>query len=166
MNTATLNNCNVRRTADVLLKFNRPANDFLYRAYDHLIAVRLGMTLMVPIRATAGRLIPMVDRCPVPWLEAAAILAADYDSAGNLSLVSLAQHVQSIKGPTSPLGLFAQSVLESFIGSETEPAVALSDKDWRHTTITLAQGGEPCRVLIGAAGVRLAFTPDFLEGVL
>lgn len=166
MNSALPNNCHARRTADVVLRFNRPTNDFLYRAYDHLIATRLGMTLMVPVGAISGRLVPVLDQCPVPWLEATAILDADYDTAAALSLVALVQHGQSIQNPASQLGQFAQAVLESFVGSDTDSAVALTDKDWRHTRITLAQGGEPCRVLIGAAGVRLAFTPDFLEGVL
>ncbi|WP_025918315.1 hypothetical protein [Herminiimonas sp. CN] len=167
MNTlATLNDFNARRTANVLQKFNRPEQSLLNRAYGHLIASRLGMTLMVPVGAISGRLVPVLDRCPVPWLEATAILDADYHTAAPLSLVELVRHGQSIQNPTSPLGLFAQAVLESFVGSDADFAVALSDKDWRHTRITLAQGGEPCRVLIGAAGVRLAFTPDFLEGVL
>lgn len=166
MSTATTVNGNCRRTADVLLRFNRPTNDFLYRAYDQLIAVRRGITLMVPVGASAGRLQPVVDRCPVPWLEASAILAAEYDGAAPLSLVHLVQQARSITHATAPLGQFAQSVLESFLGSEHESAIALTDKDWRHTSITLAQGGEPCRIFIGAAGVRLAFTPDFLEGIL
>lgn len=164
--TATPLVCHARRTADVLLRFQRPSHDCLYRAYGHLIAARLGMTLMVPVGALSGRLLPVLDQCPVPWLEATAILAADYDRAAALSLLSLVQYAHSFEIPTSVLSQFAQTVLESFIGSETAPAIALTDKHWRHTTITLAQGGEPCRVLIGAAGVRLAFTPDFLEGSL
>jgi hypothetical protein len=158
--------CNAQRTATVLQKFNRPTHAFLHRAYDHLIAVRLGMTLMVPVAVTSGRLMPIVDRCPVPWVEATEILAADYDTATPLSLVSLVQSAQAIKYPRSPLGLFTHAVLESFIGTESEFAISLTDKDWRHTAITLAKGGQPCRVFIGAAGVRFAFTPDFLEGVL
>lgn len=163
---ASRHNSNSRRTADVLFRFNRPAVDSLYRAYDHLIAARRGMTLMLPVGATAGRLIPMVDRCPIPWLEASAILAADYAAAAPLSLVALVQQSRRIHRSASPLGQFARSVMAAFLGSETELPVALADKDWRHAQITLSQGGEPCRVFIGAAGVRLAFTPDFLEGIL
>lgn len=166
MNIHTIRNSRARRTVTVLQKFNRPATDLMYRAYGHLIAVRLGMTLMVPVGETAGPLHPILDRCPVPWLEATAILDADYASAAALSLVTLVQHGHSIKDPASPLALFAQAVLESFIGTGTDYAIALTDNHWRHSRITLSQGGEPCRVLIGAAGVRLAFTPDFLEGVL
>lgn len=154
------------RTACILRQFNRPDSDALYRAYDHLIAARLGMTLMVPVGSACGRLMPIVDRCPVPWLEATAILAADYAAATPLSLVDLVQHAQRIRDPKSPLAQFAHSLLDSFVGSDIDFAVALSDRDWRHTKIILAQGGEPCRVFIGAAGVRLAFTPDFLEGLL
>lgn len=166
MNTGIFIGGRERRTTKVVEKFNRPVNPFLYRAYDHLIATRLGMTLMVPVAAISGRLVPILDRCPVPWLEATAILDADYDTAAPLSLVTMVQHAQSITDPTSPLGMFAQAVLESFIGVGIDYAIALTDKDWRHTKVTMAQGGEPCRVLIGSAGVRLAFTPDFLEGVL
>lgn len=166
MSALSAYNGNARRTADVLLRFNRPAIDCLYRAYEQLIAVRRGMTLMIPVGASAGRLLPVVDGCPVPWLEATAILGADYAAAAQLSLVDLVQHARSITHPTSPLGQFAHSLMESFLGSEHEPAIALTDKDWRHTRITLTQGGESCRVFIGAAGVRLAFTPDFLEGIL
>ena len=164
--TALANNCNSRRTSEVLLRFNRPANDFVHRAYDHLIAVRRGVTLMVPVSSTSGRLLPMVDLCPVPWLEASAILSADYLDAQALDLVALARHAASIYGATSSLASYASDVMESFFGGENEVAIALTDKDWRHMTVTLSQGGEPCRVLIGAAGVRLAFTPDFLEGLL
>lgn len=166
MNIHTIHNSHARRTVTVLQKFNRPATDLMYRAYGHLIAVRLGMTLMVPVGETAGPLHPILDRCPVPWLEATAILDVQYEAAAPLSLVTLVQQGQSIQDPTSPLALFAQAVLESFIGSGADYAIALTDNHWRHTRITLSQGGEPCRVLIGAAGVRLAFTPDFLEGVL
>lgn len=166
MNTGIFLGGKERRTAAMVEKFNRPLQPFLYRAYGHLIATRMGMTLMVPVGAISGRLVPILDQCPVPWLEATAILDADYTTAAALSLVTLVRHGQSIENTASPLAQFAQAVLESFVGSDADFAVALSDKDWRHTRITLAQGGEPCRVLIGAAGVRLAFTPDFLEGAL
>ncbi len=165
MNTTSIRTCNSRRTADIVLRFNRPAQEFLYRAYDHLVAARHGMTLMVPVNATAGRLVPIRDLCPVPWLEATEILAADYTTAAPLSLVSLVTGAGSIHR-TSPHALFAQVVVETFVGSDTEAAVALTDTDWRHTRIQMAQGGASSRVFIGAAGVRLAFTPDFLEGIL
>lgn len=157
---------NAQRTANVLQKFNRPEFDYLHRAYDHLISARLGMTLMVPVAVTTGRLVPIVDRCPVPWMEATEILSADYSAAVPLSLVDLVQNAQSIKDPMSSLGLFAQAVIDSFIGTETDFAVALIDKDWRHTSIIISRGGQPSRVFIGSSGVRLAFTPDFLEGVI
>lgn len=155
------NNCNGRRTVDVLSDFGWP-DRMVYRAYDHLIAARPGMTLMVPVAATTGRLIPIVDRCPVPWLEASAILGAEYDQAAPLSLVGLVQSARDLKR----VAPFSEQVLSLLLGFDTGRAVALADKDWRHTIITLAQGGAPCRVLIGAAGVRLAFTPDFLEGLI
>lgn len=163
---ADTHNCNGRRTADVLLRFNRPTQPFLHRAYDHLIAARLGMTLMVPVGATAGRLVPMRDQCPVSWLEVQAILDAEYAGAADLSIVALVQDAVSITRPTSPLGTFARAVLDSFIGSDQDAAIALTDKDWRHAKIYLTKGGEASRVFIGAAGVRFAFTPDFLDGVL
>lgn len=165
MNT-TNNNCNGRRSADVLLRFNRPVQPSLNRAYDHLIAARHGMTLMVPVGATAGRLVPIQDQCPVSWLEAQTILDANYAGAAELSIVTLFHNATRVTRPTSPHGAFARAVIDAFVGSEQESAIALTDKDWRHTRIYMTKGGDASRVFIGAAGVRFAFTPDFLDGVL
>lgn len=155
----------VPRSAAVLRQFSRPDSDAMFRAYDHLIGARLGMTLMIPVASARGPLLPVVDHCPVPWLEATAILAADYATATPLALVAMVQQARCLRDSTSPLGRWAYQVLAAFLCSEGA-TVALADSGWRHTQITLAQGGEPCRVLIGAAGVRLAFTPDFLEGLV
>lgn len=154
------------RTALILRDFGRPVSHEIFRAYDHLIAVRLGMVLMVPVSSVSGVLTSMTDLCPVPWLEATAVLAVDYDQAADLSLMKLVQQSQQIHAERSPLSRFARTVTDIFIGTEKETAIALTDKNWRHAAFCMSEGGEPCRVFIGATGVRLAFTPDFLEGVL
>jgi len=164
MNAAQL--CPANRTAMILRDFGRPVSDEIYRAYDHLIAVRLGMVLMVPVGAVSGALTSMTDLCPVPWLEATAVLGVEYDKAADLSLMKLVAQSHQILAERSPLSQFAKRVTDIFIGTDKEHAIALTDKNWRHAAFCMSEGGEPCRVFIGAAGVRLAFTPDFLEGVL
>jgi hypothetical protein len=64
MNAAQL--CPANRTAMILRDFGRPVSDEIYRAYDHLIAVRLGMVLMVPVGAVSGALTSMTDLAPCP----------------------------------------------------------------------------------------------------
>lgn len=147
----------------MLRSFNRPAAQ-LYRAYDHLIVARLGMTLMVPVAASEGKLDPLIDQCPVPWLEATAILEANYDLAQPLRLPRLIAHANSLKpAAESAIANFARDLLQAFAGHD---GIFCCDQAWRHMQIRTAAGVEPCRVFIGAAGVRLAFVPDFLEGVL
>lgn len=156
-------------TADMLRTFHRPQPE-LFRAFDHLIAARRGMTLMVPVSACEGRLLPLIDQCPVPLREATAILEARHDIAQALRLPTLIAHARSIACWTSArptqgsmLAEFARELLEVFAGHD---GLFLYDGDWRHAQIHTSAGVEPCRVFIGAAGVRLAFVPDFLEGVL
>lgn len=151
-------------SAQLLRRFNRP-DAKIYRAYDHLIAARIGMTLMVPVAATSGVLDDLIDRCPVPWLEATTIIAADYASAEPLELFSLVHQMQQVP-VRAGMALFAQfsrELLEAFAGQD---GIFLHDRQWRHTRIHLSTGGQECRVLMGEAGLRLAFTPDFLAGVL
>lgn len=156
----------VNRTAMILRDFGRPVSNEIYRAYDHLIAARLGMVLMVPVGAVSGALTSIIDSCPVPWREATAVLAVEYGKAADLSLMKLVGQSQQILAERSPLSQFATRLTNLFIGTDKEHAIALTDKNWRHAAFYISEGGEPCRVFIGAAGVRLAFTPDFLEGVL
>jgi hypothetical protein len=148
---------------DLIRSFHRPAPG-LYRAYDHLIAARLGMTLMVPVAASVGRLDPLVDQCPVPWLEATSILAVDHADAQPLSVSKMMRQVQHQRPlDKTRMANFARDLMEAFSGPN---GVYFQDQDWRHAQIRLASGEEPCRVLIGERGVRLAFVPDFLEGLL
>jgi hypothetical protein len=143
--------------ADVVRRFNDPAGR-LYRAFDHLIGARKGMTLMVPIVTSVGKLDDLVDQCPVPLLEASAILAADYELAEPLDMLGVLSEPfwKKIKH-FAPLQAFWQELTECYFG---DGGVHAHDQHWRHIQIRLSAGGEPCRVLIGVSGVRLAFTPD------
>jgi hypothetical protein len=153
----------MKPTANFLRSFNRPATQ-LYRAYDHLIAARLGMTLMVPVAASEGKLEPLVDQCPVPWIEATAILDVDYEVAQPLSLPLLVKHAGRLNPKAgNAIADFARDLLQAFVGQN---GIYFYDQAWRHAQIRTSTGVEPCRVFIGATGIRLAFVPDFLEGVL
>ena len=46
----------------------------LYRAFDHLIAARMGTLLLVPLHLVVGRCDEVLDGCPVPWEEVFAVL--------------------------------------------------------------------------------------------
>lgn len=50
------------------------ADGQVYRAFNHLIAARMGTLLLVPQLLVVGRLIDVVDGCPVPWEEVHAVL--------------------------------------------------------------------------------------------
>lgn len=153
----------MKPTAHILRSFSRPPAE-LHRAYDHLIAARLGMTLMVPVAATEGKLEPLIDLCPVPWVEATAILEADYDTAQPLNVAVLMRHADRLNPKAgAAIAGFARDLLSTFVGMN---GIYFYDRSWRHAQIRTTTGVEPCRVFIGEAGVRLAFVPDFLEGVI
>jgi hypothetical protein len=46
----------------------------VYRAFDHLIAARMGTLLLVPLHLVTGRCDALVDGCPVPWEELHAVI--------------------------------------------------------------------------------------------
>lgn len=46
----------------------------LYRAFDHLIAARMGTLLLVPFHLVVGRCDEVLDGCPVPWEDVFAVL--------------------------------------------------------------------------------------------
>jgi hypothetical protein len=46
----------------------------LYRAFDHLIAARMGTLLLVPFHLVVGRCDDVLDGCPVPWEEVFSVL--------------------------------------------------------------------------------------------
>lgn len=50
------------------------ADGQVYRAFDHLIASRMGTLLLVPMHLVYGRCDEVVDGCPVPWEEVHAVL--------------------------------------------------------------------------------------------
>lgn len=50
------------------------ADSQVYRAFNHLIAARVGTLLMVPVHRVSGRCDGVVDGCPVPWEEVHAVL--------------------------------------------------------------------------------------------
>lgn len=50
------------------------ADGQVYRAFNHLIAARMGTLLLVPIHLVTGRFEEVVDGCPVPWEEVHAVL--------------------------------------------------------------------------------------------
>lgn len=49
----------------------------VHRAFDCLIGVRYGGFLLVPIGLTVGDMRMVIDRCPLPVDEVAAVLAGD-----------------------------------------------------------------------------------------
>ena len=50
------------------------ADGQVYRAFNHLVAARMGTLLMVPMNLVAGRCNEVIDGCPVPWEEVHAVL--------------------------------------------------------------------------------------------
>lgn len=62
------------------------ADGTIYRAFDHLIASRMGTVLLAPIHAVQGDLTQVVDGCPVPWEEVGAVLDAPFDQALDFGL--------------------------------------------------------------------------------
>jgi len=46
----------------------------LYRAFDRLIAARMGTLLLVPFHLVIGRCDEVLDGCPVPWEDVFAVL--------------------------------------------------------------------------------------------
>ncbi|MBF8176945.1 hypothetical protein [Herminiimonas contaminans] len=149
--------------AGLVRNFNEPS-PVIYRAMDHLIGARAGVTLMVPVTASTGKLDDLVDQCPIPHLEASAILDADYAGAEVLDIgciVASSRWRRLDHG--SSVYAFARQLLDAFLADD---GVHAYDQAWRHTQIRLSAGGQPCRVLMGQSGVRLALTPDFLEGFL
>lgn len=46
----------------------------LYRAFDNLIAARMGTLLLVPFHLVIGRCDEVLDGCPVPWEDVFAVL--------------------------------------------------------------------------------------------
>ncbi|MBU1692319.1 MAG: hypothetical protein KJ958_00865 [Gammaproteobacteria bacterium] len=62
------------------------ADGNIYRAFDHLIAARMGTVLLAPIHAVQGDLTQVVDGCPVPWEEVGAVLDAPFDQASDFGL--------------------------------------------------------------------------------
>lgn len=63
------------------------ADGTIYRAFDHLIASRMGTVLLAPIHAVQGDLTQVVDGCPVPWEEVGAVLDANFEKGRAFSLV-------------------------------------------------------------------------------
>jgi hypothetical protein len=147
-----------------VVRFFSPTAGTLFRAFDHLVGSRDGMTLMVPLSASFGKLGDFVDQCPVPHLEATAILDANYGEAARLDFQDLVGAPMWARIHNfEPLAAVAKGFADRFLG---DYGIHTFDQDWRHIQIRLSAGGQPCRVLIGRRGVRLAFTPDFFEGVL
>lgn len=50
------------------------ADGLVYRAFNHLIAARMGALLLVPFHRVQGSFEAVVDGCPVPWEEVYAVL--------------------------------------------------------------------------------------------
>ncbi|TCS35827.1 hypothetical protein EDC30_109126 [Paucimonas lemoignei] len=138
-------------SVDLVRRFNEPVGA-LYRAFDHLIGARPGMTLMVPIAAATGRFDGLVDQCPVPHLEAAAILEPEYADAEPLYLTLLMSKSFWRRIPEAD----RQQLMEMLISKEK---ICAYDAAWRYVWIQLCTGGKPCLLLIGETGVRLAYAP-------
>jgi hypothetical protein len=144
--------------AELVRNFNAPTKRF-FRAFDHLIGARNGMVLLVPMVASMGKLDAVVDMCPVPHLEATAIIAADYEAGTKFDLEAFVfspgwNRINNF----SPLAKIGRDFAEMFLGGY---GIFAHDQQWRHLQIRLSPGEAPCRVLIGMNGTRLAFTPDF-----
>lgn len=46
----------------------------IYRAFNHLVAARMGTLLLVPMQLVSGSCETVLDGCPVPWEEVHAVL--------------------------------------------------------------------------------------------
>ena len=105
----------------------------VHRAFDHLIAVRYGGFLLVPIGLAIGDMRPVIDRCPVPVGEVAAVL--DGDPRRNTE--------------EDPMRITVMQHLQAFA-----PAA-----EWEVDHIALGQLGHPnIRRLIHSSGLRYAET--------
>lgn len=67
---------NVRVPLDVLGRFS--ADGQVYRAFGHSIAAGRDVIVFAPLAVCDGDLTTVIDRCPIPWQEACAII----DDAG------------------------------------------------------------------------------------
>lgn len=152
--------------AQLVREFHFPVRH-LYRAYGHLIAARAGMTLMVPMARISGRLDDLMDRCPIPWLEAAAILEPDYaTAAAPLDVQRLSSLVNgAVDADTSVAGNDVTQLMPILGHFAGDNGIACCDRDWRQAVFVLSAGGTRSRVFIGRHGIRFAFTPDFLGDV-
>lgn len=106
----------------------------------------------------------VIDKCPVPLLEASAIIGMEYVHAMPIDYPNFLNCADRM-GPVanSPLGSFAHDIVRAFSGKD---GIYAFDRHWRHAQIYLSEGCEPSRIFIGENGIRFAFTPDFLDGVL
>ena len=67
----------------------------VYRAFDHLIAARMGTLLLVPMHLVTGRCDAVIDGCPVPWEEVHAVL--EYPAGNAATWQGCDDHVQQLE---------------------------------------------------------------------
>jgi len=85
---------------DPLRRFS--TNGLIYRAFNHLIAARMGTLLMVPMQLIAGRCDDLIDGCPVPWEEVHAVLEYPHQ---------LIRHPHHDKGGFGRFGTHAEQLI-------------------------------------------------------
>lgn len=74
------------------------ADGHVYRAFNHLVAARMGTLLLVPLRLMASQCGDVVDGCPVPCEEVHAVLEYPCTRPVNQSLsVAMNDHVQQLE---------------------------------------------------------------------
>lgn len=74
------------------------ADGQVYRAFNHLIAARMGTLLLVPIHLVTGRCEAVLDGCPVPWEEVHAVLEyPNIHPVGNPVTVHVDEHMQQLE---------------------------------------------------------------------
>jgi hypothetical protein len=71
------------------------ADGQVYRAFDHLIAARMGTLLLVPMHLVTGRCDAVIDGCQVPWEEVHAVL--EYPSGNAAAWQGIDDHVQQLE---------------------------------------------------------------------
>lgn len=124
------------------------------RAYQYLFAARNGATLAVPMRLVWGPFDGVLDRLPVPWEEAWSLINADHERARSLN----ERTVHSFGARIARTDLSHDEHLLRIFMTRIYPTEPL----WSHMRMRLDGWGGRCRVFMGAAGTRMAFTHDFL----
>ncbi|KAF0812767.1 hypothetical protein IGB42_02610 [Andreprevotia sp. IGB-42] len=119
---------------DALRRFSY--NSQLYRCFDHALAAHAGSLLAVPLVMLAGDFAQLIDRCPVPYPEALAI-------------------IETPVRPELPVRL--NNGCHSRI---VEDLAVLDDGQWVLQPAQISAGAAAIWLLAATSGIRMGITPD------